>query len=408
MKRAMTRTGDRVPHVLFLNTRSQLGADVAVHVTLMRSLDPSRCRVTLATNRCSPDHERLMAEVRGVPGLRVVTLNLGYEVSDVRGMRRIWAVVGNLLALAASLVRLVWLVRRSGVDIVHTTDRPRDALMGVLVARLARRRSLVHLHVMWGDWMGRATSWGVAHADGVLAISQFVRKSLLAGGVPEGKIYAVLNAVETERYDPDTAERGALRRALQAPDGDPLIGIVARVIVWKGHLDLVKALALVVRRFPGVKLAIVGRSLDEGPGSYRQAILDCAKEHGIAENVLWAGWRNDPALVFGDLDVVCVPSYEEPFGLVVIEAMAMRRAVVAYDSGALPEIITSGVDGLLVPAKDVEALAEAICSLLADEALRRRLGEAGRRTVLARFGAKRQAEEVLDVYRRVCGMTREQ
>jgi glycosyltransferase involved in cell wall biosynthesis len=111
--------------------------------------------------------------------------------------------------------------------------------------------------------------------------------------------------------------------------------------------------------------------------------------------------------VFADLDVLCVPSFEEPFGLVVIEGMAMRRAVVAYSSGALPEIVTAGVDGLLVAPQDVDGLADALVQALDDAELRRRLGEAGRQTVLARFAATRQADEVLAIYRRVCGMATE-
>ncbi len=397
----------RRPHVLFLNTRTQLGADVAVHVTLMRTLDPSRCRVTLATNSQSPDLGKLLAEVGGVPGLRIVRMNLGYEVTGARGIRRLLAVGGNLAAMLWSLLRLMWLVWTSGVDIIHTTDRPRDAIMGALLARLTRRRNILHLHIKWGPGTGRATEWGIAHSDAVLAISQFVRSSLIEGGVPEQKIHTALNAIEVDRFDPDRVERGAFRRSLGVPDDAPLVGIVARVMIWKGHLDLVRAMARVAERFPAARMVIVGHSYDSGPGSYTQQIRDCAAELGIADNVLWAGWRDDSTNVFADLDVVCVPSFEEPFGLVVIEGMAMRKPVVAYGSGALPEIVTPGVDGLLVPVSDVEALGEAICVVLADPGMAARLGQAARQTVLNRFAARRQADEVVAIYRRVCGMPEE-
>jgi glycosyltransferase involved in cell wall biosynthesis len=156
-----------------------------------------------------------------------------------------------------------------------------------------------------------------------------------------------------------------------------------------------------------VRLAIVGRATEQGPGSFAGQIADLAQELGVADNLIWAGWRDDAAHVFADLDVLCVPSFEEPFGLVVIEGMAMRRAVVAYSSGALPEIVTAGVDGLLVAPQDVDGLADALVQALDDAELRRRLGEAGRQTVLARFAATRQADEVLAIYRRVCGMATE-
>ena len=106
-----------------------------------------------------------------------------------------------------------------------------------------------------------------------------------------------------------------------------------------------------------------------------------------------------------DLDVLAMPSWEEPFGLAVTEAMAMKTPVVGFASGALPEIVNVGEEGILVPARDVAALAAALTKLLRDPDLRCGMGRKGRERVMADFSPGRQAEEVATIYQTVLGQT---
>lgn len=387
---------------LFVNTRSRLGADVAVHLQLIRSFDPEQCQVTLATNSRASDLERVLEAVREVPGLQVVTLNLGYELYGRGRIGRWIGAVGNALALLWSVMRLAVLIRHRKIDVLHSTDRPRDALVSTLLARLTGRRNLLHIHIKWTTHMGRATRWAMERCDAALAISQFVRRSLQEGGVPEKKIYTVLNATDAGLFDPVRHPPGGFRIRWRIAPETPLLGIVARVMVWKGHLELIEALAKVRERFPEVRLAIIGEVdhlMSQSGESYYERLLRRIDALGLTENVLWVGWQDDVPGVMADLDVVCVPSVEEPFGLVITEAMAMERPVVGFASGAQPEIITDGEDGLLVPPGDCEALAKAILRLLEDETLRQRLGRRARQTVIERFSPVRQADEMLRVYR---------
>jgi glycosyltransferase involved in cell wall biosynthesis len=396
------KANTRPIQALFVNTRSRLGADVAVHLQLIRHLDPAQCQVTLATNSRASDLQRTLQAVEDVPGLQVVTLNLGYELYGRGRFGRWIAAAGNGLALLWSVTRLAGLIRLRKIDLLHSTDRPRDALISTLLARLTGRRNLLHVHIKWTPHMGRATRWAVEHCDAVLAISQFVRRSLLDGGVPEKKIYTVLNATDAAAFDPQKHAPGAFRARWNIAPETPLLGIIARVMVWKGHRELVEALAKVRERFPQVRLAIVGEVdhwMSQGGESYYQQLLRRIEELGLTENVLWIGWQDAIPSVMADLDVVCVPSVEEPFGLVITEAMAMERPVVGFASGAQPEIITDGEDGLLVPSGDCEALAGAIVRLLEDPALRQMLGKRARQTVIERFSPARQADEMLRVYR---------
>jgi glycosyltransferase involved in cell wall biosynthesis len=173
-------------------------------------------------------------------------------------------------------------------------------------------------------------------------------------------------------------------------------------MVWKGHRELVEALAKVKQAVPEVRLFVVGVEdtlAAQSAESYAGQVRARVSELGLEENVIWAGWLEDVPAVMADLDVLAIPSWEEPFGLVVAEAMAMERPVVGFCSGALPEIITNGEEGLLVPARDVEALADALIRLLTDPCRRAEMGRKGRARVLQQFTPARQVAEVEQFYR---------
>jgi len=398
-------TAGRKVRVLFVNTRSEIGADVAVHITLIQNFPADEVEVHLVTNRNALDLEKMLALMAPLPHVRVQIADLGDEVSsEKRGkVGKILGTLKNMTALR-SVLRLAQYVRRHKIDVLHSTDRPRDALFTTLLARLTGCPYLVHLHINWYPEIGRWTNMALAQSTGILAISQFTRRSLLNGGIPDKKIHTVLNAIDPTYFHPEKVTPGLLRREWGVDKNTLLIGIVARMIVWKGHLELVEALAKVKTAFPNVRLVIVGALTSNaglGGSPYEETLQRRICELDLKENVIWAGWHDNMPAVMNDLDVLAVPSWEEPFGLVVTEAMAMERPVVGYCSGGLLEIITNGVEGLLVPPKDTTALADALITLLHNPQLRADIGRRGRRRVLQQFNPQRQCAEVAEVYRTI-------
>jgi glycosyltransferase involved in cell wall biosynthesis len=390
--------------VLFVNTRSRFGAEVAVHLTIIRNLDPERCQVFLATNSRALGFDQVMEAVRDVPGLTVKVMNLGDEVSGRGKLGKLLSAASNAATLFLAFIRLTVLIRTRRIDVIHSTDRPRDALLSTLLARANHRKNILHLHIKWYPGMGRLTTWALEKCDAVIAISRFVRGSLLEGGVPDNKIYTAWNATDPVVFNPESHPHGFLRTRYNIPSDAPLLGIIARIMVWKGHLELIEALALVKREFPTVRLFIVGWEdtwMDQGEEGYGAQVRRRIEELGLTENVIWTGWIEEAPGVFTDLDMVCVPSYEEPFGLVVTEAMSMGRPVVGFNSGALPEIITHEQEGLLVTPKNTEELAAAIIRLLRDPEERRLMGQRGRQKVLKSFTPRHQADRVAEIYEAV-------
>jgi len=209
------------------------------------------------------------------------------------------------------------------------------------------------------------------------------------------------NATDIDHFDPDAfaASGRGIRARFAVPLDAPLLGIVARINPWKGQRESISALARLSADHPDARLMIVG----SGPPSEGEALRALAREEGVAERVVFAGRHDDVRPFLDAFDVFVHPSFEEPFGLAITEAMAMRKPVVACDSGALPEIVSDGVDGLLVAPRSADAVAEAAGRVLSDGALALRLGGSARATVAARFVPSMQCAAAAALYGRVIG-----
>lgn len=200
-------------------------------------------------------------------------------------------------------------------------------------------------------------------------------------GLPAGSVRTIHNGV------PD------LRLARKSGSRAGVVGAIGRLEHQKGFDTLVRSMAGVV----DASLVVVG------DGSERARLEGLADEVGLADRVEWAGWRDEPRTYLPAFDVVAFPSRFEGFPLAVLEALLARSAVVATDVGSTSEAVVDGETGLLVPPEDPDALAAAIRRLLADQELRERLGENGRRLVLERFTADHMTRAFTALYEELLG-----
>ena len=193
-----------------------------------------------------------------------------------------------------------------------------------------------------------------------------------------------------------------VRQELGISRDAPVISSISRLFSWKGPTQLLEAAALVVKDFPALRVLIVGADeIYVHGGSYTAELKALVERLGITQNVIFTGHRRDAARILAASDLFTMPSFEEPFGVVFLEAMAMRKPVIGIDNGGTPEVVTNGKAGLLSPPWDVPRLAENISRLLGDAALRRQMGEFGRSRVLDYFNPQRMARETGEVYERL-------
>jgi glycosyltransferase involved in cell wall biosynthesis len=295
------------------------------------------------------------------------------------------------------MVRLAWLIRRRGISIIHTSDRPRDAFAAVVLGRLTGARSLVHVHVGYdATWMGRLLRWSLAHADGLVAVSAFVARTLMDAGIDPARVHVVLNGIEPAAWHPD-AGADATRAELGLSDESQVLLTVCRLFPGKGAGDVIEALGPLHEELPDVYLLIVGTDVTPG-GRYSAELHRRVAELGLTDHVRFLGRRADIEGIMAAADVYVMPSHLEPFGLVFCEAMAMARPVVATGNGGTVEVVEHGRTGLLSPPGDVDALVANLKRVLCDPTERAAMGAAGRRAVLERFTAERMAHDVACVY----------
>ena len=382
--------------VLFVHTATQppLGADTWVQAQIIAHLDKATHEVHVA---CVPGPKdaptptfQALVELRDV---NIHAVDFGPERS-AGGLRQ--TLVGSLPAFSSAL-RLAKLIRARDVKFVHTTDRPRDALMSVLLAKITRTTSIVHVHVGYGEWMSHPLKWALRNADVLVPVSVFVGETLRDSGHRTERIHPVLNGIDLAYWTPGVG-RAEIRKEFAIADDAPVILTACRLFPAKGPGELIKAVGRVVTRHPHVRLFVVG---GEMVGGYRAELESLTKELGLEANVIFTGRRPDMPRLLAAADVFAMPSTEEPFGLVFAEAMAMKLPVVALDNGGTPEVVEHDVTGLLSSVGSLEQLAINLLALIEDPALRTRMGTAGRRRVEALFTTELQARNMAEVYLRL-------
>lgn len=284
-------------------------------------------------------------------------------------------------------------------DIVHTHLLHAD-LYGIPAAKSLRLPVISSRHND-NDFRRKAPFKQVnqalwALADGGIAISEALRRFALEveGAAPQ-KVTVIHYGLP---FTPQSAEslqaaRRTAREQLGQAEDALLFGMVCRLTEQKGIPYALRAFAQVLQQLPQARLVIVG----DGP--LRDSLMDEAANCGVSGQVDFAGWQPNAAALMAGFDVLLVPSLWEGFGLVILEAMAQEVPVIASAVSAIPEIILPEETGLLVPPRDVAALAAAMTRLGADPTQRARMGQAALARLQSAFSEMRMVQETIAFYR---------
>jgi glycosyltransferase involved in cell wall biosynthesis len=229
--------------------------------------------------------------------------------------------------------------------------------------------------------------------DAIAAISGGVRDALLQSGVPAARIEVIPSGIDLAPFDAPF-DRAAARSALGLAPDDVLAIQVAALAPHKSQTTLLRAAALLRGRAPRLRVWIAGE------GALRAALVAEHKALELDDRVRFLGFRDDVVTLLRASDVFVLSSYLEGMGTSILDAMAAGLPVVATRVGGIPEVVTDGETGLLVPPRDPAALAEALARLADDAALRASWGARGRQAARA-FGADRTAALTRALYRRL-------
>jgi glycosyltransferase involved in cell wall biosynthesis len=307
------------------------------------------------------------------------------------------------------LSRIVSLVRKKQIDVIHVTDFQADTL-GRVAGRITRTPVIVHVRTHHSKYQKRPYPWYMEQVNHLLAPSTalaIANSDSLRGfavtrmGFRPNQVVTVHNPVSSYTMKPVKPEEVARIRAELGLDGVyPVIGAVTRFYPAKGISFLVGAFPAVLKRFPDARLVLVG----DGP--LGDSLRAQARELGIEHAVIFTGFRPDAEAFVQLFTVSAVPSLEEGIGNVAIESIVGGVPVVASREGGLPEVVIEGKSGLLVRPGDSEKLAAALLRVLEEPFLLDRLRQ-GCREEAARFSIETYTSRLEQLYRRVARVGRE-
>ncbi len=328
------------------------------------------------------------------------------RAGDAGGGSRV-ALLARLLAAGPAgalwLRRLRRVLRGIAPDVVHSNGFKVHAAGALALPTGARLVWHVHDFTGTRPLMGGVLRRLSSRASAAIAVSRAVADDLRAVCGPRLPVHVVYNAVDLARFTPEgtRADLASLAGMPPEPPGTVTVGLVATMGLWKGHRVFIDAISRLPADLP-LRAYVVGGPIYATAGSEVDVgdLRRLLRERGQTDRIGITGFVDQPASAMRALDVVVHASTRpEPFGLVIAEAMACGRAVIATAAGGAAEIVDDRVDALAVPPGSVEALAAAIRRLAEDAELRARLGAAGRAKAERRFDRARLAAETAPVYR---------
>jgi len=287
------------------------------------------------------------------------------------------------------------------IQIVHSHGY-RSNLQGRLACALTRARNIATVHVSLYDYIDtplltrrfyllieKMTSFLVSK---YICISTAMKDDFRKMGIRREKLLVIHNGVDLAVFHPRTANE-ALSRSLGIQGNCPVIGTVGRMVTEKKQIDLMEALSLLQERWPTLQCLFIGT------GPLLGRLEHQAEQLGVAGKCLFPGVRTDIAEFYPLLDVFILPSRREPFGLVLLEAMASKVPVIATAAGGPLDIIQSGSNGLLVPPSNPRELAAGIDFLLSNPDRAKVVAQQGYETVRKDYRIQDTIRKVCDVYR---------
>lgn len=316
-------------------------------------------------------------------------------------LRRSWRLAQDGYQTSRALADIS---RQIGAQALYA-NTVRAAFYTAVAARLARRPFVWHMRDFWLSeqkparlWLDTAGKWLLAAG----ARQVIANSTAVAAHLPQpDKTGVVHNGIDLAHFAQPVDGR-AFRQQYNIPAEAPLVGMVGRLRPWKGQTAFLQMAAMVQAQQPASYFVIVGgANFAVEHDDYPQQLAQMAQQVGLGERVIFTGALADVRPSLAAMDLFVHPGEPEPFGLVNIEAMAMGKPVVAFGHGALPEIVVHEQTGLLCPAGDVQGLATAVLSLLADGAARQKMGVNGRERVQTRFTIQQTATAVAELLQKV-------
>jgi|GEM_PF-381352 len=286
-------------------------------------------------------------------------------------------------------------LKKNSIDIVHLNNSIKGNHEWTLAAKIAGMKVLTHERGFSKN-LPIIIRFLVNRLDAVICITRLIYSGLLHEGVPKARLKMIYDGVDPSNLRVKE-NKIPIRKKYGIESNDPIIGVVGNIKEWKGQEIVVRATAILKRTWPGIKCLLVGGVI-EGD-SYKKKLEGIIQELNIGQNVIFTGFQNNPGDLMNVMDVVVHSSIKpEPFGMVNLEAMYLKKPVVSTKCGGPTEVIADGENGFLIDHGDPFLLANKLSFILRENGLRDRIGENAYEFVTKNLMISNTVKEVMEVY----------
>jgi glycosyltransferase involved in cell wall biosynthesis len=383
MENAMHRT-----RVLILNHTAVMGGAEVGLAEWLPFLDADRIDPMVVLPNDGPLHDRLLDG-----GQSVITQRLRRFVRPRSPVALIRMTVQAMRAVAG----LHRLTLNRQAQVLHANSLS-AGLVGLPAARLAGCPAIWHVRDLVP--LGRLGRWMYRQAAAIVAISPAVADYVQQYQRGPDRVHLIPNGIDTQRFIAPTAGTLAINDWFpDVPETCLLVGMVGNLTPWKRHDLFLEVADRLLRQSPDqFRFVIAGDDRFDDHADYVASLRRRTAAPPLAGRVHWAGYCEDMPGIMQAMDILLHPASREPFGRVVVEAMAAGNPVVAVRDGGPADSVVHGQTGWLTPPGDIAAMTAAIHALATDRAMRLRMGEAGRRRAVAEFDVRRVGRQLTDLY----------
>jgi glycosyltransferase involved in cell wall biosynthesis len=299
----------------------------------------------------------------------------------------------NPVIICNTIRNLIGIIKQKQIDLIHS-NQPRSNLFGAIAAKIK------NIPIVWHE---RCLERGKFDSDNIFSFlpdkiicnSNAVRNRFTRGKGIDAKIKTIINGVDLSEFNPES-NGSVVRKEFNIDEDEFVIGTVGRIDPEKGYEYFLESARIILQDIEKVRFVVVGEASNNP--SFEKSLYEMSAEKGIDKKTIFTGFRRDIPQLLASMDVVVLPSEIDACSRVLFESMAMRKPLVAINTGGTPEIAQDGITGLLVKPRDSSAMAKCIKKLLDDKYLAEQYGNAGRKRVEEMFTIERNIKETEDVY----------
>lgn len=375
MQASCVKIATQMYNILFIHGVSAIGGSERDLLSLIKNLSPLKYFPIVIC----PDKGPLYAELK--------KLDIKIEILNIPP----WRKGKYILSIPIAIYRIRKIIAKNNIDLIHVND-----FWYFPITFLAARPFNIPVitHIRQEIEVPKIKKYWLSYSDMLLPVSNSIKNTILMSGIQDSRIMTLYSGLDIEHIPNVDAE---MRRILNINSDQPVIGTVATIDPRKGYEYLIEALAEIKKNYGDIKCVIVG----DGDSTYKSKLGMLSKRLGVSDNIVYVGFQHNVYPYISMMDIFVLPSIMEGFGIVILEAMAMSKPIVATKVGGIPEIVADNITGILIEPKDPISLASAILSILDDSEKRSLMGMAGRKRVELFFSIKVTIKTLEEVYENI-------